>query len=146
MVVVSTSPSVLEALRALHFKQAFWARRSELLSTTRFLAGWPRHAGVAADAPPRPVGAQPAAARAVVAAPLTRRTRTTRCASKSTAPAAARIHAWRSVREVLDPIPVLAIPGYSDNDSADFYDDLRKPPLRAPFAPPEDGAVNARAC
>ncbi len=35
------------------------------------------------------------------------------------------MRAWRSVRTVLDPIPLLAIPGYSDNDSLAFYDDLR---------------------
>lgn len=32
---------------------------------------------------------------------------------------------WRVARTVLDPIPLLAIPGYSDNDSSDFYDDMQ---------------------
>ena len=36
MLVVSTSRSVLDELRALHFKRAFWKRRAELLATTRF--------------------------------------------------------------------------------------------------------------
>jgi hypothetical protein len=39
--------------------------------------------------------------------------------------AAARIQAWRVTRAVLDPVPLLAIPGYSDNNSSGFYDDLR---------------------
>jgi hypothetical protein len=45
--------------------------------------------------------------------------------------AAARIHDWRERRAILDPIPVLAIPGYTDNDSAAFYDD----PCNQPFRP-----------
>src|SRR4051812_19592963 len=36
MLVVSTSRSVLEALRALHFKRAFWDMRDEVRATTRF--------------------------------------------------------------------------------------------------------------
>ena len=38
---------------------------------------------------------------------------------------AKRIQAWRGVRTVLDPIPVLAIPGFSDNDAPEFYEDMR---------------------
>jgi hypothetical protein len=47
---------------------------------------------------------------------------------------------WRSARPVLDPIPVLAIPGYSANDCAEFYDDARnvrfEPISRRPSARP----------
>jgi hypothetical protein len=39
--------------------------------------------------------------------------------------AARAIHAWRSGAPVLDPIPVLGIPGYGDNDAPEFYDDAR---------------------
>src|SRR6478752_4848209 len=36
MVVLSNSRAVLDELRALHFKRAFWDHRDELLATTRF--------------------------------------------------------------------------------------------------------------
>jgi hypothetical protein len=38
--------------------------------------------------------------------------------------AAARVRAWRTERTILDPMPVLAIPGFADNDSLEFYDDF----------------------
>ncbi|HVJ17439.1 MAG TPA: DUF3025 domain-containing protein, partial [Polyangiaceae bacterium] len=42
---------------------------------------------------------------------------------------AARIDDYRTSRTSLDPIPVLCIPGYWDNDSAAFYDDRRNIPF-----------------
>jgi hypothetical protein len=33
------------------------------------------------------------------------------------------IHDWPRARPVLDPVPVLTIPGFSDNDSVEFYED-----------------------
>ena len=53
---------------------------------------------------------------------------------------AAQVATWRAARPVVDPIPVLAIPGYSDNDCGEFYDDARnvrfEPISRRPSARP----------
>ena len=121
MLVLSTSRGVLEALRALHFKHAFWEKRAELLATTRFwIVGHGLlesllvpHAALSARSlllhvPSLPTPELDDAFRFEVDARV-----------------ATRIGTWRDTRTVLDPIPVLAIPGYGDNDSADFYDDLR---------------------
>jgi len=121
MLVVSSSRGVLEELQALHFKRAFWERRAELLATTRFwLVGHGMlesllqpHSRLAARSLLLHVPGLPAGEPA------------TDFRLELDALAAARIHAWRAARTVLDPIPLLAIPGYSDNDSADFYDDQR---------------------
>ncbi len=121
MLVVSTSRSVLAALRELHFKHVFWERRAEVLATTRFwIVGHGMlesllvpHAGLTVRSlqllvPALPTPAENDAFR-----------------FELDALAASRIHGWRAARTVLDPVPVLAIPGYSDNDSPDFYDDFR---------------------
>jgi hypothetical protein len=119
MLVLSTSPSLLSELRALHFKRAFWERREELLATTRFwvvghgvleslLAPHPGLSvrGLLLHVPSLPLAEGPDALR-----------------FELDAQAAALIRAWRTVRTVLDPIPLLCIPGYADNDSEAFYDD-----------------------
>lgn len=121
MLVLSTSRSILEELRALHFKRAFWERRAELLATTRFwvvghglleslLAPPPGLSarGLLLQVPSLPTGEGVDAAR-----------------FELDARAAVLIQAWRTAQPVLDPIPLLCIPGYSDNDSAEFYDDMR---------------------
>lgn len=36
---------------------------------------------------------------------------------------------WRSAPNVLDPIPVCAIPDFADNRSAAFYDDRQRLPF-----------------
>jgi len=128
MIVLSTSRDVLDELRALRFKRAFWERREELLATTRFwivghgmleslltphsglaarsvLLQVPSLAGVAGDGAAGDVGD---ALRFDVDRSV-----------------AQRILGWRGGRTVLDPVPVLAIPGFSDNDAREFYDDLR---------------------
>lgn len=121
MLVVSSSRSLLEELRALRFKRAFWERRAELLATTRFwLVGHGMlesllepHAGLAARS----------LLLHVPSLPATEGQDDFRF--QIDAVAAARVHGWRATRTVLDPVPLLAIPGYSDNDSGGFYDDLR---------------------
>ena len=121
MLVLSTSRGLLEELRALRFKRVFWQRRAELLETTRF---WPvghgglesllaRPAGLIARALLLPVPSLPSGE----SSDAQRFEIDTRVAGV--------IHGWRSTRTVLDPIPLLGIPGYADNDAADFYDDLR---------------------
>jgi hypothetical protein len=121
MLILSSSPGVLAELRALRFKRVFWDMRAELLATTRFwLVG---HGMLESLLTPRPGLAvrslllQASSAVSVEADDELR--------LRIDAAAAARARAWRGVRDVLDPVPILAIPGYSDNDSAEFYDDFR---------------------
>ncbi len=121
MLVVSESRSVLEELQALRFKRVFWERRAELLATTRFwLVGHGMfeslltpHPGLSVRSlllhlPSLPVAGDGDALRFHV-----------------DGIAAGRVGTWRGVRSVLDPMPVLAIPGFSDNDAAEFYADFR---------------------
>ena len=121
MLVASESRGVLEELQALRFKRVFWERRAELQATTRFwVVGHgllesllTPHAGLSARSlllhvPSLGATPQSEQLRLLI-----------------DALAAARIGAWRGGRTVLDPIPLLAIPGYSDNDAPEFYDDPR---------------------
>ena len=141
MLVLGTSRELLEELRALRFKRAFWERREELRETTRFwLVGHGMlesllspHPGLAARSlllyvPSLPAPADSDALRFQI-----------------DVMAAARIHAWRNEREVLDPIPVRAIPGFSDNDSVHFYEDFRnirfEPISRRPSLPDAFGSA-----
>lgn len=121
MLVVSTSREVLSALQALHFKRAFWDLRAELVATTRFwLVG---HGMLESLLQPHPNLAARSLLLHLPALPTTDVSDAFRF--ELDAAAAALIQGWRVARTVLDPIPLLAIPGYADNDSADFYDDAR---------------------
>jgi Protein of unknown function (DUF3025) len=121
MLVVSTSRDVLAELQALRFKRAFWERRAELLATTRFwVVG---HGMLESLLTPHPGLATRSLLLHVPALPAPEGSAELRF--ELDALASARIQAWRVGRTVLDPVPLLAIPGYSDNDSADFYDDMR---------------------
>jgi hypothetical protein len=137
MLVLSTSRELLEELRALRFKRAFWERREELLATTRFwVVG---HGMLESLLVPHPG----LAARSLLlyVPSLPSQATSDQFRFEIDAAAAARIHAWRTGRTVLDPVPVLAIPGYSDNDSRDFYEDprnIRFEPISR--RPPELGA------
>lgn len=125
LLVVTSSAEIIEDLRELRFKRVFWERRAELAATTRFwIVGhgllesllWP-HPGLAAKSlllhwPEPPADLHDDALRFAV-----------------DAAAAAEVDSWRTVRVVLDPVPVLAIPGYSENDSAAFYDDRQNIPF-----------------
>jgi hypothetical protein len=55
---------------------------------------------------------------------------------------AERVRGWRGARTVLDPIPVMAIPGFSDNDAREFYDDLRNIRFEPISRRPADLAVD----
>lgn len=119
MIVVSSSQSLLEDLRALSFKRVFWERRAELLETTRFwLVGHgllesllAPHLGLAAKAVllhrDQP-GAREQAGREALDLEI-----------------AAQVGRWRDDPIRLDPVPVLGIPGHAANDFAEFYDDPR---------------------
>jgi Protein of unknown function (DUF3025) len=135
LLVVSSSRGVLEELRALRFKRAFWERRDELLATTRFwVVGHGvlesllvPHAGLAARGlllyePELPACAPRDEARFALDSAV-----------------AARVRTWRTARTVLDPVPLLAIPGFCDNASADFYDDIRNIRFHPQSRRPSDG-------
>lgn len=141
LLVLSTSRGVLEALRALHFKRAFWERREELLATTRFsLVG---HGLLESLLTPHPGLAARGLLLHVPSLPAPEQSDEHRFELDTRV--AARIHAWRATRTVLDPVPLLAIPGYSDNDSSEFYDDLRnirfEPYSRRPRTSGDLGAI-----
>ncbi len=122
LLVVSSSRDMLEELQALRFKRAFWERRPELLSTTRFwVVG---HGLLESLLTPHP---------GLAARSLLLHEPSLACASSGSEPArweldrlvAQQVQSWRVARIVLDPIPVLAIPEYADNDRASFYEDMR---------------------
>jgi hypothetical protein len=121
MLVTSSSPSLLEDLRALRYKRVFWERRDELAETTRFwLIGHGTlesllspHLGLATKALLFEVQALPNLADAdAFRVELDQR-------------------ASRAIRELgcelrrFDPVPVMGIPGYCDNGFSEFYDDAR---------------------
>lgn len=142
MLVLSTSHGLLEELRELRFKRAFWERRDELLSTTRF---WPvGHGLLEALLTPPPGLIARALLLHVPALPALEEREAFRFAID--ARAASLVHAWRSARTVLDPIPVLGIPGFWANDFAELYDDVRyirfEPCSRRPGASPAPGDQN----
>jgi len=121
MIVLSTSHTVLEEVRALRFKRTFWDLRAEALETSQFwVVG---HGLLESLLNPRPG----LVARAVLlhVSSLPARVEGEALRFELDALVAGRIRHWRNERPILDPIPVLAIPGFSDNDSADFYDDQR---------------------
>ena len=121
MLVLSESRSVLEQLRALRFKRAFWERRAELLATTRFwLVG---HGMFESLLTPHPGLSARCLLLQVPQLPAADDGDQLRFHVDDVA--AAQVQAWRGARTVLDPIPLLAIPSYSDNDSLEFYDDIR---------------------
>ena len=121
MIVLSTSRAVLEELRALRFRHAFWELRAEVLETTRFwVVG---HGLLESLLAPRPGFIARSVQIQLPALPTENPSDELRF--EVDALIAAHVRAWRTARPVLDPVPVLAIPGFSDNDSADFYDDLR---------------------
>lgn len=121
MIVSSTSPSLLDDLRALRFKRVFWERRGELHETTRFwVVGHGTlesllspHLGLAVKAILLDVPGHPAERHDAG------------WGEALDARAAAIVRSWREVTTVLHPIPVLGIPGYCDRQSSEFYDDAR---------------------
>jgi hypothetical protein len=119
LLVVSTSSDVLSDLRELQFKRVFWERREELRATTRFwVVG---HGTLETLLAPHPGivarGLQLHASR------LPGADGEDAFRFEVDAWAAARIHGWRTTRAVLDPLPVLGIPGYFRDQTSEFYDD-----------------------
>jgi hypothetical protein len=121
MLVVSTSAAVLAELRELRFQHVFWQRREELVTTTRFYVVG--HGALEALVTP-PDGLSARSLQLLVPH-LPAASEADAFRSELDALAARRIQAWQTERSVLDPVPLLAIPGFWPNDSAAFYEDLR---------------------
>jgi len=125
MLVISTSRSILDELRALHFKRAFWERRQELLDTTRF---WVVGHGLLESllVPHRALSARSLQLQ-VASLPPRAATQNVHDSFRFEIDelAAANVRTWRYCRTILDPVPVLAIPGYSDNNAREFYEDMQ---------------------
>ncbi len=129
IVVASSSRDLLAELRELRFKRVFWERRDELLATTRF---WvighgslesllAPHLGLASKGVllelDRPPASEPALERNLEAEGALRSAIDRRVAEL--------VRSWRDGAPLLDPVPLLGIPGYADNARGDFYDDVR---------------------
>jgi hypothetical protein len=134
MLVVSESRAVLEGLRAVRFKHVFWEQRAELEHSTRFwIVG---HGLLESLLTPHP---HLVARSLLLHLPEHQRKTNDELRFQVDQLVAAHIDGWRQARTLFDPIPVCAIPGYADNDSADFYDDRSRLPFdpisRRPDAP-----------
>lgn len=121
VIVASSSPELLADLGALRFKRAFWERRAELAATTRF---WLLGHGMLESllAPHRGLSGK-AVLLELPRAPHTYADDELRASVDERV--AGAIASWRSVAPSLDPLPVLGIPGYSDEQCSEFYDDAR---------------------
>lgn len=121
VLVVSSSPSLLEDLRELRFKRVFWERRAELLETTRFW--FVGHGTLESLLTPHPGLAAKALLLEVPRLPFPEGVDELRYEIDTRA--AACIQGWRHGHYILDPVPLLGIPGFWDNARADFYDDAQ---------------------
>ena len=98
-----------------------WERRDELLATTRFwVVG---HGTLESLLTPHLALASKAVLRDLPSPPASYDSDALRVATDERV--AAIIHSWRGRAPVLDPVPLLGIPGYADNARPEFYDDAR---------------------
>ncbi len=126
MLVVSKSRSVLQGIRRVQLKRVFWQERAELAATTRFfIVG---HGLLESLLAPHP---QLLARSLLLHLPDVSLENADALRERCDELVAPRIEAWRTNRSVFDPVPICAIPGFWDNDAADFYDDR----TRLPFEP-----------
>jgi hypothetical protein len=121
IVIASCDRELLRDLRELRFKRVFWQRRSAWLESARFwIVGHGSlesllspHPGLATKAVlldlPRPPAAYDADELRLMVDERTARI----------------VEGWRGRAPRLDPIPLLGLPGFADNDRADLYDDPR---------------------
>jgi hypothetical protein len=121
IIVASSSRELLGELRELRFKRVFWERRAELLATTQFwIVG---HGALESLLAPHLGLASKAVLLDLPRPPATYDGDELR--RESDQRVAGLIRGWRGSVPVLDPIPLLGIPGYADNAAPDFYDDAR---------------------
>ena len=119
VIVASSSPELLHELEALRFKHVFWERRDELVTTTRFWVTG--HGMLESLLSPHP---QLSGKAVLLALPREPSTYAVDALSESIdARVAESIQSWRAAAPALAPLPLLGIPGYTDNDWAGFYDD-----------------------
>jgi hypothetical protein len=121
LIVASSCPELLAELRALRFKRVFWERRAELLATTRiWVVG---HGMLESLLAPHPGLAGKALLLALPREPDSYDADALR--SQVDARVAEQIAGWHARSPYLDPLPLLGIPGYADNQTAELYDDER---------------------
>jgi Protein of unknown function (DUF3025) len=121
IIVASSAPELLAELRALRFKRVFWERRSELLATTRFwVVG---HGMLESLLTPHCGLSAKALLLELPRAPATYDADDLR--DQLDARVADQLDTWHAGAPLLDPLPLLGIPGYADNCAPDFYDDER---------------------
>ena len=121
IIVASSAPGLLAELRALRFKHVFWERRAELLATTRFwVVG---HGMLESLLTPHPGLAGKALLFELPRAPTAYGLDELR--ESLDARAAEQVLSWRAGAPLLDPLPLLGIPGFADNSASEFYDDER---------------------
>jgi hypothetical protein len=122
IIVASSSPELLSALHELRFKYVFWQRRAELLATTRvWIVGHGSleslltpHLGLASKAVLLDLPRPPASYDDDDALRIATDERV-----------AALVSGWRTNVPLLDPVPLLGLPGFADNSAPEFYDDSR---------------------
>lgn len=121
LVVASSSRELLSELRALRFKHVFWQRRAELDQTTRFwVVG---HGALESLLAPHLGLAGKAILLELPEPPHSCDARALR--QRIDAEVALQIQSWQSSVPKLDPVPLLGIPGFADNDAPNFYDDAK---------------------
>jgi len=133
VLVLSTEPTIFEALAALRFREVFWERRAELGQTTRFLVFGHGLLDALRDPHPRLMG------KALFAHIAADKLALTSSAFRIFVDGAlaARLPVFLDDPVRLEPLPVLGVPGWSADQSLAYYEDeryFRKARLR-PRAP-----------
>jgi hypothetical protein len=121
IIVASSAPGLLAELRALRFKHVFWERRDELLATTRFwIVG---HGMLESLLTPHPALAGKALLLELPQTPSAHPSDELR--ESLDARVAEQVLSWRTGAPLLDPLPLLGVPGFADNAASEFYDNER---------------------
>jgi hypothetical protein len=121
VLVLSTEPTIFEALSALEWAEVFWERRAELRQTTRFLAFG--HGLLDALREPHPRLMGKALFARISADQLELADSDFRVFLDRGL--AALLPGFLSDPTRLEPLPVLGVPGWSTNQSRAYYEDER---------------------
>lgn len=133
VLVISTQPTIFEALAALKWREVFWERRAELAQTTRFLVFGHGLLDALRDPHPRLMGkalfAQVAGDRLALTGSEFRV-----FLDRSLA---RLLSGFLSEPACLEPLPVLGVPDWSLSQSRGYYEDERyfRPARLRPRAP-----------
>ena len=119
VLVLSAEPTIFESLAALQWREVFWERRAELLQTTRFLVFGHGLLDALRDPHPRLMG------KALFARVAADRLKLTGSEFRVFVDGAlaARLPEFLSEPARLHPLPVLGVPGWSDNQARAYYQD-----------------------